>query len=212
MGTFQSMAPGYPGGTSDYYTTPYPVALGTEARDGAGNKFVFCNTGSVSTCAPEQCVMIRSDWSITPVVASGRGQVGVIADLTKSGNTSAPVSPIPINTGVWVQIYGRAFVQVAGGGSSASDAMSSLLTSAALQFKIPTTLAASPPGQLAFTTDTQAMTTIASYYIVGMTLAFDASVGDVSAITSVTQSHGGSRAAVWLNYPQIDAIQVPSST
>ena len=207
MGTFQTLPTVFPGGTSDYFTTPFPIALGTKARDNAGNEFVLCFTAAVATVAPEQCVMIGADYSLIPVVASGRGPVGVVADHTKSGNTSAPVSPIPIQTSVWVQVYGRAFVQVNAGGTAEGAAWTSLLTSASLQLRIPTTLAASPPGQLSFTSDSNQLTTIQQYNIVGMTLATDATNTDATAITSVEKTHGGMRMPVWLNYPYVNATQ-----
>ena len=75
------------------------------------------------------------------------------------------------------------------------------------KLRIPTTLAASPPGQLTFTSDSNQLTTIQQYNIVGMTLATDATNADATAITSVEKTHGGMRMPVWLNYPYVNATQ-----
>lgn len=206
MGTFQGPAQSFPGGTSDGYTTPFPIALGTRARDNAGNEYVLCQTAAITTVAPEMCVSIAADWSIAPVTTGGtnKGMCGVVADLTKSGNTSAPVSAIPINTSVWVQIYGRAFVQVGTNASSPSDAANgptTLSTSAYTQFYLPTS-ATTPVGVLTVVSD-HLITTLSRWTVKGMYVAQDATVGDVSAVTAVSATHIGSRAAVWLNYPEI---------
>lgn len=217
MATFQSQSPAFAGGVSDSHTTPFPHALGTKARDSEGNEYVYCSTGADTTVAPEQVVLIGSNWNVVPIGASGgQGPIGVVADYAKRGLTSAFVSAIPINTGIWVQIYGRAYIMYGGGGTSPSEhLLTTVRTSLGYKFHIATTVASTPLGQPRATSDNIA-TTLSDYIIDGMWVATDATP-DVSGasvlgpggttlglgVTKVSATHSGSCIAVWLNYPQV---------
>ena len=208
MGVFQSLPTVYPGGTSDGFTTPFPIALGTKARDLNGYEYVLCQTGTLTTVAPEMAVTIGADWIVTPVgssVTGQRGSLGVVADLGKSGNTSAPVSAIPTSTSVWVQVYGRAYVQIGLNASSPSDAANgptTVHTSLLIKFTGATS-AATPIGVLGLVSD-QLPTSSSNWVVRGMYVATDASpAAEVSIVTAVSATHIGSHVAVWLNYPYI---------
>lgn len=216
MGTLTGGVRSYGGNTSDLYTTPFPHALGTRARDSAGNEYILCSVGALASVAPEMAVQINSAYTITPVTTGGhRGPIGVVADLDKAGNTSAGTSAVSSGQALWVQVYGRAFVQTGGGGlgDTSANHPTTLLVSTETAFWPPTTVISTPVGQLVFSSDTQALTTLGHFYIYGMTVATDATVSDVSAVCNVCLTHGGHRTPVWLNYPHISRrLTVPSVT
>lgn len=174
------------GNTSDVYTTPFPHTLGTQMPDAAGNRYIFCD--STATIYGRQPVMINSDFTISPIAVTGRGPVGVACSQSTSDN------------GVWVQIYGKCLMQIIKSGVSASDAANgptTLGTSAATQFWIPTSVTS--PAAFRWTTGN---TSLSSGMIIrGITIAQDAAPGDVSAQTSST-SASGSEISVFLNFPQ----------
>lgn len=219
MGTFQSGTQSFAGGVSDSWTTPFPHALGTKARDSFGNEYVFCSTGAATTVCPEQVVIINADWTISPIgEVGGQGMIGVVPDYQKRGLTSAFVSPVPASTALWIQIYGRAYIMYGGGGVSPSESlMTTVRTSLGYKFHIATTVASSPVGQPRPTSDNIA-TTLSDYIITGMTVATDATPDasgasilgpnntTVLAVTKVSATHSGSCVAVWLNYPQVSYV------
>lgn len=181
---------GFPGGfplpTSEAATTPYPIQLGTRARDGAGNEYVFCEFGTVVSA--EQPVSISAGYVASALGTTGRGPVGVAC----GAGTSAEAG--------WVQIYGRCLVQLGMSGVSPSDdanGPTTLQTSAKTVFMLGTSL--SSPNGVGWTS---AVST-AGYWIEGMEVADDASVSnEVSGVTSAT-SHTGNHVAVFLNYPKV---------
>jgi len=214
MGTLAGQVHSFGGNTSDLYTTPFPHALGTRARDANGNEYVLCTVGAATTLAPEMCVQIGSDFTIAAVGTNNRrASVGVIADLTKAGLTSALTTATSSGQACWVQIYGRAFVQCStGADSSPSDAITTAQTTGQPHFRPPTSGATTPPGALLITTDC-ALTTVMRWLIEGMWVATDVTIDDASAVCNVSPTHTGGRAAVWLNYPYIEPrFTVPSVT
>lgn len=190
MGNFTGALQSAPGNTSDVYTTPFPVQVGTRARDSNGYEYVFCD--STSTNFSGQPVMINSDFTITQIAVTGRGAVGVCI----AGSTS--------DNGQWVQVYGKVMMQIIHSGVSASDAANgptTLGTSAATQFWIPTSVTS--PASFRWTTGN---TSLSSGMIVrGISVAQDAAPASVSDQTS-SPSHTGSQISVWLNYPYVTQI------
>ena len=215
MSTLQGDAQSFAGGTSDTWTTPFPHALGTKARDSAGNEFVFCSTGASTTVAPEMVVLINADWTVTPIgAAGGQGAIGVVVDYQKQGKTSALSAAYAASTAIWVQIYGRAYIMYGGGGTSPSEhVLTTVRTSLGYRFHVATSTASSPVGQ-PFATSDNIQTTLSDYLIEGMTVATDATPDasgasilgpnntTVLGVTKVSATHSGSTVAVWLNYPQ----------
>lgn len=190
---------GYPGAaphpTSEVATTPYPIQRGTRMRDSAGNEYVYCDfTSSVYAELP---VAIASDFTAGALGTSGRGPVGVACGAGTSDEAG------------WVQVYGRAFIQLGMGGVSPSDAANgptTLSNSLATVFVLATTQ--STPIGVGWVSGAAAAATSALQYVIdGVTVASDASPGDVSATTSAT-SHTGGRIAVFLNYPYIRLVDL----
>lgn len=220
MATLQGPTVVFSGGVSESYTTPFPHALGTKARDAEGNEYVFCSTGAETTVCPEQVVVIGSNWNVVAIGAAGaQGPVGVVADYAKRGLTSAFSSAYAAATGIWVQIYGRAYIMYGGGGTSPSEhLLTTVRTSLGYQFHVPTSTASTPVGQVRATSD-NALSTLSDYLIKGMTVATDATI-DVSGasvlgpggttlglgVTKVSATHSGSCVAVWLNYPRAEYV------
>lgn len=185
------------GTLADVFTTPYPHELGSRRRDAAGNEYVFVDF--TSTVYSRQPVEIASDFTAAPVGTTGRGNIGIVADLSNSATSD--------NAG-WVQIYGRCFVQLGMSGVSPSDAANgptTLSTSAQTKFMLATSQT-SPVG-IGWTSDPSTN----GYWIAGMVVASDASPGDVSAVTSAT-SHTGAQIAVFLNYPRIQYTDLGGAT
>ncbi len=217
MAGLQGPAQSFPGGVSNTFTTPFPISLGTKARDSFGNEFVFCQTGANTTVAPEMVVTIGADWVATPIGSVGfSGPVGVVADYQKQGNTSARVSAYPINSSVWVQIYGRTFVMYATptGVASSGGPLTTVRTSLAYIFKGATSAITTPVGQPIAVSGYGVETSLNDWIIEGMTVATDATP-DASGtsilqldgttalgVTLVSATPSGSSVAVWLNYPQ----------
>ena len=182
--------------TNDSGTLPrYPFALGTRARDARGNEYVLVDP--TESLYSRQPVLIRTGtWTCEQIGATAKGMIGVLAegDLTS-------------DTWGWAQIYGRTLMQISMGGVSPSDAANgptTLMTSVHTKFRTPTTLT-SPIG-LGWASDVSD----SGYYVQGMYVASDASLGDVSAVTSAA-SHSGSQVAVWLNYPHAGYWDGPST-
>jgi hypothetical protein len=179
---------GIPGGTSVVFTTPFPLRPGSTASDTAGGKYVFCDL--TGTAYAGQPVLISSDFTAAVVGTTGRGPVGIVMASGTSDN------------GAWVQVYGRCFAQVSYNAASPSDAANgptTLSTSAATIFILQSTQ--SSPVALGYTSD-NLNSSADTYFVDGITVASDASPGDVSAVTSGT-THVGAQIAVFLNYPQL---------
>jgi hypothetical protein len=186
---------GLSGGTSCVYTTPWPVALGTRARDAEGNEYVFCDfTGTVSEHQP---VVISSDWTAAAVSTTGRGSVGIVqADVGTSDH------------GGWVLIYGRSMMMIIGTETAVSPSIdgngpTTLSTSAQTVFMLPTSVVS--PGAFAWVSGNTSTT--AGIFVEGLTVATDASVSDsvslVTFTTGTSGAHTGSQVAVFLNYPRL---------
>lgn len=194
MANLTAPAIGAPGATSDVYTTPFPLALGTVMRDNSGNAYVFVDfTGSVYSGTP---VQISSAFTAAVIGTTGRGAFGVACTTATSDNYG------------WVQIYGRCMVQLLGAtaGVSPSDAANgptTLSTTAQIKFWTPTTATSTGPEGVRWTTGS--ISTTSGFLIDGMTVATDASVGDITAVTAAT-SHTGEQIAVFLNYPSIKHV------
>lgn len=179
-------------------TSPQPgaaPALGALGRDTSGNVYVMCD--AVGTVHAGCAVQINDDYTCQALATSGRGRVG-IAQTTCTSDYY-----------LWVQIYGRAIVQLGMSGVSPSDAANgptTLSTSAITRFMLGTSL--STPNSVGWTSETST----SGYFIEGMNVASDVSLGDVSAVTSgngaggptgLTSTHTGNQCAVFLNYPYI---------
>lgn len=181
----------FPGGTSNVYnmtSPPSPIKPGTRARGTDGSEFVFCDfTGTVYGRQP---VVISSAFTAQALTISDvRGPIGVACTTATS------------DQGGWVQVYGRCLMQVGINVASPSDAANGPTTagtSDAIIFIVPTS--ATSPQVLGYTTGN--VSTGTAHQVYGMTVASDASPGDVSATTSAT-SHIGSEIAVFLNYPHV---------
>lgn len=191
MANLTGTAQSFPHGTSDVGTTPFPIALGSVGRDLSGNVYIYCDfTGTVYGGTP---VQIGSDFTAAKVGTTGRGAFGVACTAATSDNSG------------WVQIYGRCMVQLLGAtaGVSPSDAANgptTLSTTAQTKFWLPTTATSTGPEGIRWTSGNAS--TASGFYIEGMTVATDASPGDVSVVTAAT-SHTGEQIAVFLNYPRI---------
>jgi len=179
------------GATSEVFSTSLaPHSPGARMRDGVGNEYLWVNyTGTVYSGTP---VQINSDFTAAQLAVTGRGAIG-IACTTGTSDQSG-----------WVQIYGRALVQLGQSGVSPSDAANgptTLETVAAQNFFVLATSLTTPNG-IGWVSGEAGLTSNYDYLIDGMFVAHDASPGDVSAVTSAT-SHTGNQIAVWLNYPVI---------
>lgn len=178
-------------GTSDVATTPFPHPVGTVMGDAYGNRYMYVDfTDTVYSGTP---VQISSAFTAAKVGITGRGAFGVACTTATSDN------------GGWVQIYGRCLVQLLGAtaGVSPSDAANgptTLSTTAQTKFWLPTTATSTGPEGIRWTSGN--LSTTSGFYIEGMTVATDASPGDITVVTAAT-SHTGEQIAVFLNYPRI---------
>ena len=194
---------GAPGSTSDVYTTPFPLTPGARMRDASGNEYVFCDyTGTVYTGTP---VEIASGYTAQKIGTTGRGPMGVACGGATSDN------------GGWVQIYGRCYVQLLGDTAAVSPSElvsgTTLSTTAVWKFMLPTT--ATSTGPEGIRTTAGSVSTSSGFYVEGITVATDVSVGDVPVLipdnTSLTSAsnvsprttHTGWEVGVFLNYPRI---------
>ena len=177
-----------PGVTSEPVSSSNVLPVGSRARDADGNEYVFCNfTASVFGRQPLQ---VNSDYTATPVTTTGRGAVGVSA----LGATSDQLG--------WVQIYGRAMMQIIESGVSPSDdanGPTTLGTSAQTVFWAPTSVTS--PLALRWTSGN--VSTSSGMRVDGMTVAQDASPSNSVSGTTAATSHSGHEVAVFLNYPRI---------
>lgn len=139
------------GPTSNVYTTPYPHAVGTMARDNDGNQYVFVSC-LTAVAGPGILVSIDAIHQVAPLLhTSGlAARVGVAQHQMLVGE------------GGWVQIYGVAFVQgnnmaanAVGVGNSTDATSIGVLTStseadALALVCIPQLVVTSPTGTLNF--------------------------------------------------------------
>ena len=91
---------GFAGPTSEVWTTPFPHALGTKARDKDGNEFLFCQAVT-AVAGSGILVSITADHQIAPLLNTSllAARVGIA------------MQTIAAASGGWVQVYGIAFVQ-----------------------------------------------------------------------------------------------------
>lgn len=187
----------FPGGYTSNplsQTSPQPggnLTLGSKGTDVNGNVYILCD--AVNTMYAGLPVVINDDYTCQVLTTSQyKGRIGV----NQAGATS--------DNYVWVQVYGRAIMQVGGSNVSPSELLTTAATTVAIKFVAPTSL--SSPASLSTVTDASSMNTA---LVVGMWIASDASLGDVSAVTSAT-SHTGSQIAVFLNYPYLEVREQTS--
>ena len=184
------------GGTTVAFpqTSPTPCILGTRATDAAGNVYVFCD--ATATVNPGQPVAIDSAYRVAPVAVTGRGPIGIACVRATSDEC------------LWVQIYGRADMQIIDAGSggtqpSPSDAANgptTLSTSVPTVFCLATSLTS--PHSLSWVSGNAS--TASGIYAEGISVATDASPGavsDVTATTGTTLAHTGAHIGVFLNFP-----------
>lgn len=178
--------------TSVVLTTaePIPFKKGQRMRDVDGNEYLFVEFSG--TVYGRQPVIISDDNTAAAVGTTARGRVGVAV----SGAGASDYG--------WVQIYGRAIMQIGGTGVSPSDAANGPTTLHAVatisRFVLPTSQT-SPAGLLCVS-GAAGLTSDYDYQIRGLWVASDASPADVSGTTAAT-SHTGGEIAVWLNFPEV---------
>ena len=180
-------------------TSASPFRKGSRMRDASGNEYVWVDfTSSVYGELP---VAIASDYTAGALGTTGRGMIGIACGAGTSDESG------------WVQIYGRALVQLGMSGVSPSDAANgptTLETVAAANFFVLGTSLTSPNG-IGWVSGAAGLVSGFDYIIDGMYVAQDASPGDVSSVTSAT-SHTGNHIAVFLNYPVIRLLDVVSTS
>ena len=216
MPTLQGYTQTFPGGTLDVYTTPFPIAVGTQARDSFGNVFVFCDNAAQTFYSGQWVTINQENNRATVLTTSGRGPVGVVMQGSPTAVTDAG------SRGHWVQVYGRVLAQIGGSVVSPSDAANGPTTDAdTLQntFLLPTS-ATTPAGVAYYTSNVAGVSSGQQNVIIGVTVAIGAAPADVSghagqggvqsrestpAVTAVTSaaSFVGSSIYVFLNWPHI---------
>jgi hypothetical protein len=197
---------GAPHPTSEVATTPFPVQLGTFMRDSAGNGYVYVDfTGTVYEGTP---VQINSDFTAAKVGTTGRGAFGIACCAATSDNAG------------WVQVYGRAYVQLLGetagvSPSDAANAPTTLSTTAQTKFWLPTTATSTGPEGLRWTSGNTS--TSSGFMVDNLIVAHDASYPNVQLTQSSNVSpsnvspattHTGHDIAVFLNFPMIKHVNV----
>ena len=200
MANFIGQGPaGLPAGTSVVHTTPYPIVPGTRARDTSGYEYVYCEFNEPVSGA--QAVQIMSDFSAQPLATTGRGPCGIACYYGTSDNAG------------WVQIYGRAYMQIATGvqtgGVSPSNAAActTVGTSIPMVFSLMTSVVTPAAPRMADNSTNPSL--LSGIFLEGVSLATDASIGDVTLTAATTSgsgayhSHTGIMVPVWINYPQL---------
>ncbi len=190
---------GLPGATSiTFETSPFPLQLGSRAKDSDGNEYIFCTFGDDVNA--KMCVQISSAFDATIVGVAGRGAIGIVCANNASSNAAG-----------WVQIYGKAMMMIVGAGSggtqpSPSDAANgptTLSTSAATRFILGTSLTS--PNALTALNGT--VCTTSGIFAEGISVAQDAAPAAVTAVCNTTAAsarHTGEQISVWLNYPRLE--------
>ena len=220
MPTLTGHAQSFAGGTSQYWTTPYPMALGTKARDSLGNEFVYVD--AITGVYPGCFVSLNDEtWRATALGVAGAVRSGTkIGVVMPALDTSAPTD----GRAFWAQIYGRVLIQVGGSVVSPSDAANgptTLTSEIATVFMLPTSQ--TTPSGVAFpASGVSHSSDLVDYVLRGVRVATGASPADVSghagqggvitrestpAVTAVTSAGSfiGSSIYVFLNYPEIEA-------
>ena len=220
MANLQGATNSFAGGVSVVFTTPYPHAVGTKARDADGNEYVFVDF--TSNAAPEMLVAISESFTASTLTTTSKGAIGVVPDFAKLGQSAnTPTMPASYqwtsdNAG-WVQIYGRAYIGISGNDVSPSnDGATTVDTSARIIFKRPSTVV-TPLGTPNLASGGLPGTS-GTVVIVGMYVASDVTIADVSLMVgtsgavcdTVPSFHAPGRTAVWLNYPHLETICGPS--
>jgi hypothetical protein len=148
-----------------------------------------------------QPVQIMSDFSAQPVGITGRGPCGIACYYGTSDNAG------------WVQIYGRAYMQLATGvqtgGVSPSNAaaLTTVGTSIPIIFQLMTSVVT--PAAVAHRDNSTNPSLLSGIFLEGVCLATDASLADVTLTAATTSgsgayhSHTGIMVPVWINYPQL---------
>ena len=101
---------GFAGPTTESWTTPFPHALGTKARDKDGNEYLFCQAVT-AVAGSGILVSITADHQIAPLLATSllAARVGIAMQTLAAA------------AGGWVQVYGVAFVQGGGMGAGSTE-------------------------------------------------------------------------------------------
>ena len=190
---------GIPGGTSVVFTTPWPLQPGSRAKDQFGGEFILCD--SVDTVSPKQPVQIN-------MTAAGGAQCALLG-LTGRGPIGIAQATATSDNLVWVQIYGNCLMMIIDAGSggtqpSPSDAANgptTLATSVPTVFTLSTSLTS--PHSLSWVSGNTSVSS--GIWVDGLTVAIDASPGDVSIVTATTVAdrHTGAQIRVFLNYPTL---------
>ena len=184
---------GFPsGGTSEVYTTPFPVKVGTRGRDTSGNEYVFCDY--TATVYDGVVVILTDTFTAAPLLGTANvpGAIGVVIASTATSDN-----------GGWVQIYGLNIrVQT----NNASDTSTSGV--AGTQGLRAQTSVTTPSGTVGFVSDASTDGT----HIYGMWIADTTKPYGVtdssgpatnSSPTSGSTYHIGTEVACWLNYPYV---------
>lgn len=226
MSQLQGPTLAFAGGVSEGWTTPFPHAVGTRARDSNGNEYVFCEFEG--PLAPETLVTISSAFVAQALTTTSRGLIGATPDYAKLGqdaNTPTMHSSYQWTSAMagWIQVYGRAVIGIGGGDSSPSDAANgptTVRTSDVVRFRVPSTVT-TPLGTAIMACTAYHTGSSGEGYIHGLWIATDVTVGSVSAFVGTTGAtteptntpsfHAVGRMAVWLNYPYIEIGGAPSS-
>jgi hypothetical protein len=210
---------GAAGPTSQTWTSPFPHRPGDKARDRDGNEYIFCNFVTTNVSGGV-LVLIDSEHAARPLLGTARvgGRVGVAMTGATAGTDAG-----------WVQVYG---VHFAVQGNGASD---TLVSDQTVDYHlIPQTSVSTPSGTLSLVareTGTSIEATLSYIPIRNMWLVPSAEVSDldhtdalgtstvsaasgpvtaVTATTNGTSMHTGLCWPVFLNYPYVDGITVPT--
>jgi hypothetical protein len=176
----------------------YAAPLGKRKRDELGNEYLLCDFGEA--VFSRQAVLISDAFVATKLATTGRGRVGIVAEV--DGGTSDQWG--------WVQIYGKTFVQLLGNTaevspSDAANGPTTLNTTVQTKFWLPTTATsvATCPEGIRWTSGN--ISTASGFMIAGIVVATDAAPGSISSISTAT-SHTGSQISVFLNYPFVTHV------
>lgn len=196
----------YPGnGTSDVYTTPFPIQPGTRARDRDGNEYVFCDF--TATVYAGVLVQITAANLASPLLgtAGEAYRVGVVIAASATSDNAG-----------WVQIYGlHDAVQTSF--ASDSSVTSGFGSGAGLTAQ---TSISTPSGTLGFVTETS----VAGIHIHNMWINAERGTGGPGRTTdssgpstnaspsSGNSYHTGLELAVFLNYPYVTGLTVEPGT
>lgn len=189
-------------GTTNTYLAPYPIKVGTRARDVDGNEYVFCDFGG--PVSQGIWVTINTLHVANAVVANDTGRIGVVC-----GGVGPAGTELTSTLGGWVQIYGLCNYAQTNEASDVNTTQGILLAGK---------VATSPAGTVGYvslvSTDgtriygawsSQTVPTPIQAGIVGAT---DSS-WPTTYVTNVTDNaalgtgHSGQIIAVWLNYPYV---------